>query len=71
MNVRIWTLASDNGDGSSSSLIFSSKEEAQAYAMAQFKAIGEGSLDENISYEDLEFDESGKLLNGQKPYEVW
>lgn len=58
MKVKIWTLPTNNGDGSASVCIFESQEAAEEYV-----AISEAEMEDCIYPRDLEFDEYGILLN--------
>lgn len=71
IKVSFWTYSSDNGDGSSSCLFFATEKEAEAYAQTELEEMGQGGNEENIAHKTLEFDEDGKLLNGEPPYEIY
>ena len=65
MQVRIVTVASDNGDGSASCLFFNTEDEAAEYIQAYEESMGECINPENITSHTLVF-EDGVLMNPDK-----
>jgi hypothetical protein len=65
MKARVWMYAENSGDGSVNVRFFASKKDAETYATKDEEDYGDRFCDD-ISYQDLEFDESGTLLNPSK-----
>jgi hypothetical protein len=59
---RVWVHITDGGDGSAGVKFFASQEEATASAHEELEEYGQ-SLNDNVTYFDLEFDAHGQLVD--------
>lgn len=61
MKTKVWIYLENYGDGSAFPKFFATKEQAEAYAAAAPEY--EDRFCDDISSQELEFDENGVLLN--------
>lgn len=69
MTLTIWTVTTDQGDGSVFVQIFASEKEATDYEEAFIKDQGHNFAEPTATRHSLQFDTGGKLINGMEPYE--